>query len=69
MFFRACKQWEKQDDHKLLLDQLLAVLHRDGGQYTALAGYAVAVIDAMNNYYNLREEVERLRHQLKVRRG
>ena len=34
-------------DHEWLLLNLLAVAHRDGGQYTELAGLATSVVDAL----------------------
>lgn len=46
---------EKADRHhyKWLLDELLALIHRDGGQYTALSGYAVSVEDAICSIHAL----------------
>lgn len=35
-----------EGDHKALLFDLLAIIHRDGGHYTELAGTAVSVQDA-----------------------
>jgi hypothetical protein len=35
-----------EPDYKKMLDELLAVVHRDGGQYTILAGYDVSSSDA-----------------------
>lgn len=52
-------------DEKALLGELLAVLHRDGGQYMALAGPAVATLDAIKVYYDLRSEVAELRFKLR----
>lgn len=33
-------------NHKDMLDELLALIHRDGGQYTILCGYEVSYLDA-----------------------
>ncbi len=60
------RQLVANEDYKSLLDQTLAVLHRDGGHYTALAGYAVAIEDALTNYHEMRRELEELRRRLKV---
>lgn len=43
MFVRSLIE---QDDHKGLLLNLLAVIHRDGGHYTELAGLETSVVDA-----------------------
>jgi hypothetical protein len=51
------------------LDQLLAVIHRDGGQYTVLAGYADSVEDAMSRYHILRRKKESLLMRLKQLSG
>lgn len=58
-----------KEDYRSLLNEVLAVLHRDGGQYTELAGYAVSVCDGIQNYFDLRKEVEDLRWKLKRKEG
>lgn len=60
--FRAeLQKHAEQGDYKWMLDQLLAVLHRDGGQYTALSGYTVSVEDAMHQFYVDRTELQKHR--------
>src|ERR1044071_4324530 len=36
----AYKQWAEEKNYEALLTDLLAEVHRDGGQYTTLTGYA-----------------------------
>ena len=43
-------------DYLTLLMDLLAIIHRDGGQYTAIAGLAVSIEDAHTRYCNLLAE-------------
>ena len=38
-----------QKDYRWLLGELLAVIHRDGGHYTAIAGEEVSFLDAMEH--------------------
>lgn len=40
--------WAAQQDYRSMLNELLSIIHRDGGQYTALAGYAVSLEDAVD---------------------
>ena len=35
-----------EPDYKAMLDELLRVIHRDGGQYTVIAGYEASVAEA-----------------------
>ncbi len=56
---------ENDGDFKALLQELLAVIHRDGGQYTVLTGYAVSVEDAITRITDLRIEVANLFRQRK----
>lgn len=37
----------EREDYKDLLLNLLAVIHRDGGQYTTLTGLTTSVVDAL----------------------
>ena len=57
------QQMAKDGDYKAMLNELLAVVHRDGGQYTALCGHATAVEDAMSIFYDLRRDLEELRRE------
>jgi len=60
------KSSTSSEDYKAMLDELLAVIHRDGGQYTVLAGYAVSVEDAKKLHLEMRRQrnalQERIRH-------
>ncbi len=47
-------------DYKQLLIELLAVVHRDGGQYTQLAGFATSVEDAIIRVEEMRMEITNL---------
>jgi hypothetical protein len=42
--------------YKWLLNEVLAVIHRDGGQYTKLSGYAVSVEDAIVNVQKMHKD-------------
>lgn len=53
-----------EGDHLSLLRDLLAVIHRDGGHYTELAGLDYSVIDAMSAFYDLLEANASLRSQV-----
>ncbi len=53
--------------HTELLYELLAVIHRDGGQYTILTGVAISTIDAIyavedtrRKYFALSERIRQL---------
>lgn len=52
--------------YKAMLDDLLSTIHRDGGQYTVLTGYAVSVEDAKKLHLEMRRQrnalQERIRH-------
>ena len=52
-------------NYKALLGELLAVLHRDGSQYTTLAGYVASIEDAEHNYYDLRRKYDAVCFRLK----
>ena len=57
-----------EGDYLFLLNELLAVCHRDGGHYTALAGHAVSVQDAMRlipELFSARTELARSRRRIK----
>lgn len=53
------------EGYKAMLDELLAVIHRDGGQYTVLAGYEVSVGDAKYAIEDVREKFRRFSNQLR----
>jgi len=46
---------------------LLAVLHRDGGQHTEAVGFVQSCLDAEQAYYALRAEIERLTSETATR--
>lgn len=46
-----------EGDHLFLLTELLAVIHRDGGQYTVLVGLPLSVEDAMCTVLDLRSQL------------
>lgn len=48
------QQMVADGDYRALLVELLAHVHRDGGQYTQLAGFAVSVQDAIFQVNELR---------------
>lgn len=48
-----------------LLHSLLAVCHRDGGQYTELAGLTVSVVDALRIVEALHKDNAALKARLK----
>lgn len=50
-----------EGDHLFLLNELLAVIHRDGGHYTLLAGLPASVEDAMGVFYDLRTQLRALK--------
>lgn len=52
-------------DYGTLLYSLLAVCHRDGGQYTELAGLTVSVVDAMRAVEALHKDNAALKARLK----
>lgn len=58
-----------EGDHLSLLRDILAIIHRDGGQYTELAGLDYSVIDAIEVIYDLRSANSTLRDQLKQSRS
>ena len=51
--------------YQFLLDELLAVIHRDGGHYTVLTGHDVSVADAMDLVLRLRHENRELHGELR----
>lgn len=46
-----------EGDYLSLLTELLSVIHRDGGQYTILAGLPTSVEDAMKVVLDLRSQI------------
>lgn len=56
-------------DYKQLLIELLAVVHRDGGQYTQLAGFATSVEDAIARVEEMRMEITNLFNARKKKNG
>jgi hypothetical protein len=50
------EQLVKTEDYKAILNELLAVIHRDGGHYTLLAGFVASVEDAMHIVQELRAD-------------
>lgn len=52
------------EDWKKLLYDLLATIHRDGGQYTHLAGFAVSYTDAEAKVRELYQERASMKRKL-----
>ncbi len=52
----------EQEEHVVL--DLLAVIHRDGGQHTGKVGIEKACKDAMEKYYGLLTALERVELRL-----
>ena len=46
-YSQLLKEKATEGDHLYLLIELLSVIHRDGGQFTLLAGLATSVEEAM----------------------
>lgn len=61
---RHIRKLAAEGDHLSLLRDLLAIIHRDGGHYTELAGLDYSVIDAIDIIHDLRAGNRELRHQL-----
>lgn len=55
-----------KEDYKGLLGHLLAVIHRDGGQYTELAGLHVSLEDAFAKVFELHRESAALKARERV---
>lgn len=53
-------EWAAKEDYKAMLDELLAICHLDGGQYTLLAGYAVSLTDAATKVVSARKQLAEL---------
>lgn len=51
---------EERDRYKAWLDELLAEIHRDGGQYTQLVGYLVSLQDAHKKIIGSRKKLSSL---------
>lgn len=49
-----------QDDYKALLEELLAEIHRDGGQFTKLAGLKVSLEEGHKKVINMRKKLTSL---------
>lgn len=52
-------------NYRVLLGSLLAVCHRDGGQYSELAGLTVSVVDALRIVEALHKDNAALKARLK----
>lgn len=48
------------DDYKFLLEELLAEIHRDGGQFTKLAGLMVSLEEAHKKIVAMRKKITSL---------
>lgn len=53
-------QLAAEGDHRTLLYELLAVIHRDGGQYTQLVGLTESFLDAEKEVVNARRKLTSL---------
>lgn len=62
---RLVRRCVDKGDHVVLLESLLAVCHRDGGQYTQLAGLATSVVDALRIVEALHKDNAALKARLK----
>ncbi len=62
---KLIQQLVAAEDWRALLIELLAVAHRDGGQYTQLAGVAVSMEDAINRLNYERQELAKLRREMR----
>jgi len=62
---KLIQQLVASEDWRALLIELLAVAHRDGGQYTQLAGVAVSMEDAINRLNYERQELAKLRREIR----
>ena len=56
---------EKYDEIIFELRNLLAIIHGDGGHYTADVGLEQSVEDAKQVYYKLKQENEGLKQKIK----
>ena len=59
------QQLAKVGDHSTLLVELLATVHRDGGQYTTLVGLACSVEDAIEKVFELYRVNAALNYRIK----
>lgn len=56
-----------EGDYLFLLKELLAVCHRDGGQYTELVGIHYSVVDAEIRLSEERVELRELKHKRRTK--
>lgn len=62
--------WCRDHNYQALLYELLAYVHRDGGQYTALAGLPTSFVDALRMVEALHKDNAALKARLeKLRNG
>lgn len=59
----------EKGDFECILKELLAVIHRDGGHYTLLAGLETSILEAFNLQYVMRDELRDLRAKLRASKG
>ena len=64
----AYKRWAEEKNYEALLTDLLAEVHRDGGQYTTLTGYAVSSYDAIEKLRSMRRKLTSLLYKTPKRR-
>ena len=57
------EQRAAEGDHLFLLLELLSIIHRDGGQYTKLAGLGVSVTDAITQVLTTRRLLRECQHR------
>jgi len=62
-YHKLIHQLVEAQDYRALLIEVLAAVHRDGGQYTQLAGLSASVEDAINRLTYERRELARLRRE------
>lgn len=61
----------KKEDYKTdswFLGNILAVMHSDGGHYQMDHGTEKAVDDALKNWYDRADQIEKLKYQLELER-
>ena len=56
----AYNKWSEEKNYEELLKDLLAEIHRDGGQYTTLTGYAGSSYDAVSKLRSMRRKLTSL---------
>lgn len=61
------KMQEERDMYKKLLEELLAEIHRDGGQFTKLAGLMTSLEEGHKKVINMRKKLTSLMYGARKR--